>query len=503
MAVARGGGAAAAEPMVSTLKPAANGGPLYEALADRFAAAVADGTLAPGARLPSLRRVSEQYGVSIATAVQAYRVLEDRRLVDVRPRSGYFVAARRSLSLPEPEPSATAGPAREVVLPGVVREYIDALSRPNTVRLGASIPPTGLFPSQRLAALMAAIGRRRPEHAVTYAVSAGTAELRHAIARRSLDHGCTIAPDDVIVTDGCFEAIALALRAVTRRGDKVAVESPTHFTVLQILENLGLKVIEVASHPRTGVQLDALGEALEGSPDARAVVLMPSFANPLGSCMPDTHKQAAVEMCARRGVALIENDIFGEVPFGGARPLPAKAWDRDGNVMLCSSFTKTLAPGLRVGWIAPGRHRAAVHLLKRSTTYFTPSLPQLAVAQFISTAGYDRHLRQLRAMMADGARRYSEAVAALFPPGCRLTRPTGGFALWVALPPTIDAVELFHRALAHDIVLAPGPLFSNASQYRHFMRLSHAAGWSPQVEAALELVGRLAHEMARGRRPAA
>jgi DNA-binding transcriptional MocR family regulator len=343
---------------------------------------------------------------------------------------------------------------------------------------------------------MSATVRRRPSLTTAYTLSAGGDELRRVIARRAVEAGCRLSADDIIVTYGCIEALNLSLRAVARPGDTVAIESPTYFLLLHVIESLGMKALEVPSHPRTGVSLDALDVAMREPQAVKALMLMPSFANPLGSVMPDEHKARAVALCEERGVALIEDDIFGETSFGPNRPLPAKAWDREGNVLLCSSFTKTLAPGLRVGWVAPGKYRKEVELLKRSTTMFTPLLPQLAIAQFVETGGYDHHLRKLRAALAVRAGRFTDAIFESFPAGCRLTRPTGGYVLWVELPQQVDAVTLFRRGCEQGVVVTPGPLFSPSKRFRNFIRISHAQDWSPATEAAIARVGRLAHELA-------
>ena len=472
------------------------GGHLYEALAGQLASAIEAGSLKSGDRLPSVRKLSGQYGVSIATAVQACRELENQRLVEARPKSGFYVATRRAPRLPEPELSQPPAQARYVVMPSLLQEYVEALAAPDAVRLGAVLPQPGAFPSARLATLMASEARRHPQLTTTYTLGNGAEPLRRVIARRAVEWGCRLTPDDIVVTYGCIEALNLSLRAVARPGDTVAVESPTYFLLLHVIESLGMKVLEIPSHPRSGVSLEALDLAIATHAELKAVMLMPSYANPLGSCMPDEHKARVVALCEEHGIALIEDDIFGETGFGASRPLPAKAWDASGNVMLCSSFTKTLAPGLRVGWLAPGRWRKEVELLKRATTMFVPVLPQLAIAQFAETGGYDHHLRKLRASLAERARHVSDAIAHHFPAGCRLTRPNGGYVLWIELPQAVDAVALFRRARADHIVVAPGPLFTAGPRLRNFIRISHAQDWTPATEAALARVGALAREMA-------
>ena len=457
---------------------------LYQALARELGDAIAGGTLKTGDRLPSTRKISARYGVSMATAVQALRELENRRLVEARPRSGFFVAR----SVPRAaEPAASKPPvsARYAVTPTLLQEYVDALAQPDMIRLGAVLPPPEWFPAARLARISSAINRRRPELTATYTLSRGAPELRHEVARRALEMGCHLKAEDIVVTDGCVEALNLCLRTVARPGDTVALESPTYFILLRILESLGLKALEIPTHPKTGASLEALDVATAKRGAVKALLLMPTYANPLGSVMPDDHKARLVTLCEERGVALIEDDVYGDTFFGSTRPFPAKAWDKRGCVLYCSSFTKTLAPGLRVGWAAPGRYLEEFALAKRANTVFTAHAPQLAIAEFIATGGYDHHLRRLRAALVDHARRVAQRIQQTFPPGCRITQPTGGYVLWVELPRKVDAVELFRRARARGVIVAPGPLFTMSNRFGNFVRLSYSQPWTPAVEDAI------------------
>jgi len=464
---------------------------LYESLANLLAEAIVQGALQGGARLPSVRTLCRQYDVSVSTAVQAYRLLENRRLIEARPKSGFFVVARPA-ALPEPAPSRPPAVARYVVTPSLLHEYLDALDRQDAVSVSAVLPQPDVYPAKRLARLLAAYVRRHPETTARYLISKGSEALRQAIARRCLEIGVRIGADDLLITNGCIEALSLALRTVARPGDVIALESPTYFLFLYTIESLGMKALEVPTHPATGISLDALDLATQKRGAVRAVILVPTYSNPLGAVMPDEHKARLVALCAERGIAVIEDDVFGDTCFGARRPLPAKAWDRTGNVLLCSSFSKTLAPGLRVGWLAPGRHMKQVELNKRATTMFTPLLLQEAVAEFVASGGYDHHLRRLRLALGERAQRLLDAVAESFPRGCRVTRAAGGYNLWIELPARVDSVALFRRAAAEGIVVAPGPMFTATNRYRNFIRLSQSQPWTPRMAAAIARVGQLA-----------
>jgi len=468
---------------------------LYESVAERVAEAIQAGALKAGDRLPSVRRVSAQHRVSIATAVQAYRHLENRRLIEARPKSGYFVSSRPA-ALAEPNTSTPPGTPRFVGVNQLVTEVLDSVRQADGVPLGSACPAQELFPAEKLLRLAHAEGRRRPQLMGAYPMSTGYDKLRTTIARRSLDFGCRLSPEEIIVTNGCVEALNLALRAVARPGDTIALESPTYFTLLQIIESLGMKALEIPTHPREGMSIDALDLATQKSGAVKAVIAVPNFQNPLGSLMPEENKARLVHLCDARGIALIEDDVYGDIHFGSSRPPVAKSWDRSGNVLLCSSFSKTVAPGFRVGWIAPGRLYEQVAMLKFISSISTPELPQAAIAAFMDNGGYDHHLRKLRAGFARQVQQTSHAIAEYFPAGTKITRPAGGFVLWVELPAKVDALELFRRARAERIGIAPGPMFTTTKRYRNCIRVGCGHLWSPKIEMGLMRLGQLSAELA-------
>jgi len=465
---------------------------LYASLAARMAEAIQAGALRAGDRLPSVRRLSSQQRVSIATAVQAYRHLENQRLIEARPKSGYFVVGQ-PVPLDEPATSAPAAAARFVGVNQLVMEVLETARDEDCLPLGSACPGPELFPNDKLLRLMHAEARRRPLLMGEYAMSPGNERLRSMIARRSLDFGCRLRPEEIIVTNGCIEALNLALRAVAGPGDTIALESPTYFTLLQIIQSLGMKALEIPTHPREGISIEALDLATQRSGAVKAVLVMPNFQNPLGSLIPDQNKARLVQLLEARGITLIEDDIYGEIHFGAARPRVTKSWDRAGNVILCSSFTKTVAPGLRIGWIAPGRHYEQVAMLKFISSIATPELPQAAIAEFIANGGYDYHLRRLRAEFARQVQHASTAIAEYFPKRTKITRPAGGFVLWVELPPGVDALELFRRAREERISIAPGPMFTTTTKrYRNCVRVACGHPWSARIEMGLMRLGKLA-----------
>ena len=463
---------------------------LYEQVALRISELIEHGTLRPGERIPSVRRCSAQQNVSIATVMQAYRVLEDQGLIEGRPQSGYYVRAQRWA--PPPEPEMTRPPLRAVNVETseLILEVVRAGSDPNLVRLGATLPAMGLCPMKELNRTMASAGRRAPVEAHKYHLPPGNRALRVQVARRAMEAGCTLAPEDIITTVGATEAINLCLRAVAKPGDVVAVETPTFFNILQIIESLEMRVCEIPTYPREGICLNELERRLKCC-RIKACVFMLNFSNPLGSCMPEEKKKDLVEMLAWRQVPLIEDDIYGNLAYGPTRPKAAKAFDKEGWVLLCDSFTKTLSPGFRVGWVAPGRFKARVEFLKYVNTSATPSLTQMAVAEFLQNGGYDHHLRKIRRLYAAQAQRMSEVITRYFPAGTRITRPSGGMCLWIELPPKKKALDLYHQAMAEGISIAPGPMFSAKQKFESFIRLNCGNPWSPLIENAIRKLGQL------------
>ena len=416
-------------------------------------------------------------------------------MVETRPQSGHYVR-RRAVSLPEPAPIRPPVGATTVSVSSLVAKVYAAARDPGIVPLGAACPSPEILPTAKLNRLIASMARYVGEKGVDYDLPPGSPQLRQQIARRAVEWGCALGPEDLITTCGTAEAIHLALQAVARRGDAVAIESPAYYGTLRVIEALGLRAVEIPADPREGIDLDALEVALTRQKLA-AVIVVSNFSNPLGSCIPGDRKERLVELLANREVPLIEDDVYGDLHFGSERPSVAKAFDRKGLVLLCGSFSKTLAPGFRVGYIAPGRFAKKVELLKFSQTVATATLPQLAIAEFLRSGGYDRHLRTLRRRIADTVERTSAAIAGYFPEGTCATRPAGGNVIWVQVPELIDVLALHQRALEVGISIAPGPIFSARQAFTHHLRINCAHPWSPRIDAALATLGRLARSLQR------
>ncbi|WP_417707280.1 GntR family transcriptional regulator MpaR [Pseudomonas sp.] len=462
----------------------------YEKFADEIAELIRTGVLGPGEKVPSVRHASRTYGVSPSTVFQAYYLLEDRGLIQARARSGYFVREHAKRPLHEPELTAHAAQTTEVDVSELVFSVLASLKDPHTVPFGSAFPSPDLFPLPRLAKSMAHALRRLSPHEIIADMTAGNADLRRQIALRYMVSGVMLPMEELVISNGAMEALNLCLQCVTQPGDLVAIESPTFYACLQVLERLQLKAVEIPVHPREGIDLGALSESLKQLP-IKACWFMSSLQNPLGASMSETKKQALYELLVEHQVPLIEDDVYAELYFGSHPPKPVKSFDREGLVMHCSSFSKSLAPGYRIGWVAGGRYAEQIARLKLMTT-ISPSVPaQAALADYLQHGGYDRHLRKLRHALEMQQSAMLASAARHFPASTRVTRPAGGYFLWFEFPERLDSLQLLRLALAQGISLAPGPIFSASQGFRHCARLNYGHPWNPRNEQAMDVLGRL------------
>lgn len=474
---------------LSVLRPTLDSRYAYEQLVHDVTEQVRAAALRPGDRLPSVRRMSTHCGLSVTTVLHAYRVLEARRIIEARPQSGFYVLPPPEARAPLPRPSSPPPVPREVTSGDLIAGVLESASDPALVPLGASLPDPALLPTVRLSRSMSAALRRDPARATSFLHPAGCEELRLEIARREWGAGVRTAADGVVVTCGATEALSLALRATTRPGDAVAVESPTYFGVLQLIEGLGRRVLEVPTDPREGICVEGLERALATTSGVRACVVTPTVQNPLGAVMPDSAREALVALLSKHEIAIIEDDTPAELYFGDGRPRSLRHWDDRDLVVRCGSFSKSLAPGYRLGWVVPGeRFGRAVFEGKQSSTLATAAPPQLAVAEYLGAGGYERHLRRLRKVLRENVERLGFEIAGRFPDGTRVSRPYGGIVLWVQLPEGSDALALYRTAHAHGISIAPGPIFSAGGGFREFVRLSAGYPWSERTDRALSVL---------------
>lgn len=453
---------------------------------------VESGTLRPGERIPSLRQMSTKMRVSITTVSQAYVELESQGIIESRPKSGFFVCSdfRRLPPPPVLEAKIPIEP-RELNRSELIKTVRDLLGRKDILPFGVACPDASLLPGRDLSRIMASVLREHPDSIIGYEMVSGNPELRKQIALRCMDAGASVQPDDIIITTGAMEGISIAIRCLTRPGDVVAIQSPAFYCFLQLLDTLGLRVIEIPSHPEGGISPADLAEAINQY-DIKACVLNPNFNNPDGSIMSDEAKEEIVNLLANKSIPLIEDDVSGDVHFGPTRPHVCKKYDRKGLVMLCSSFSKTIAPGYRVGWLIPGRFQEKAQTIKVDTSVCTASPSQVAVAEFLRTGKYERHLKKLRSSIEKQMKTMQLAISRYFPNETKVTRPSGGALLWVELPKHVDSKEFFFRARAQSIGIVPGLICSTFDKYKNFIRLTCSGVWNKEIEKGIEKLGQLA-----------
>ncbi|APW40407.1 2-aminoadipate aminotransferase [Rhodoferax koreense] len=495
---------AALPPPISPTSPPSPASPLYQRLASHYRQAIHAGVLAPGERMPSVRKLTLLHQVSLSTALEVCHRLEDEGLLAAKPRSGYFVQQpRRARLVPLREPEiGTAledapGPLDRTHYRGIhqkVSDYVAQCERASLVtNLAGAYGAPEAYPAQALHRAATRVLRQKPELLVSAVNAQGDVNLRTVLARRALGAGMRFTAEDIVVTYGCTEALNIALRAVTSPGDTVAVESPTYYGLLQIIESLGLRALEIPTSPATGLSIEALELAFRTHPAIKAVVAIPNLHNPLGCVMPDDHKARLVALCEGAGIPLIEDDTYGALADGDTQLQTAKAWDQTGNVIYCCSLRKTLAPGLRLGWVAGGRWHARIQMLKYAQSRYNEALAQMTAAEYMQTSAYDRHILRLRQQLKTQREQMAEAIATYFPAGTRLNLPQGSMMLWVELPDHRPVQPVFSAALKLGIRVAPGTLFSNSARYDHFMRICCGDPHSKAVDAALrQLAGLLA-----------
>jgi DNA-binding transcriptional MocR family regulator len=474
-------------------RPNADTIPAYLALANSLETQVQANVFRPGDRLPSIRSLCGDHRLSMETVLHTLRVLEDRGIVEARPRSGFYIRFRNLL--PEPLAQPLRLEASPVEVSKLRYQAFSIGNSKDVVPLSTAVASAEILPSAKLGRMISAIARSASAEIVGYAEPGGHQKLRKQLARRSSDWGCLMSPDDFIVTNGTAEAISLALRAVCPPNSAVLVESPTYYGILEMIENIGLRVVELPTDPRTGVSPDDIERAIRSISRIGACLLVTNFSNPLGCTMPLEKKKQLVSILSKHEIPLIEDDIYGDLCSpNDRRPHTAKSFDKDGMVLLCSSVSKTLAPGLRVGWIAPGRFREQILHLKTNQTLACPTINQLAVAEFLEHGSYDAHLRKIRSFFAQQLRIFSSAVSRYFPADIRISRPQGGFVLWIEFDSKLDTTELAALALSqHRIAVAPGCIFSaNGKSFRNCLRLSCGYPWSPRIEQAIRTLGTLA-----------
>ncbi|TCJ17780.1 PLP-dependent aminotransferase family protein [Flaviaesturariibacter flavus] len=464
---------------------------IYLQLARSIEEQIHNGVLKVGDRLPSVRTLCREQGISMSTVLQAYLELEKKALIESRPQSGYYVSYWHRRMAPVPPVTQPAAWTEANEPDEIIRKVYNYMSSKNGTMLSLGVPANDLLPIPRLNKALVQAMRELPGSGTGYDDVQGNRKLRRQVARWAITWQGRLSEDDIVTTAGCMNALSFSLMAVASAGDTIAVESPVYFGILQLARSLGLKVIELPTHPQTGIDIEALTKLVKAG-KVQVCLLVSNFNNPLGSCMPDAHKREVVRLLDHYGVPLIEDDLYGDVYFGPSRPKSCKTFDESGNVLWCGSVSKTLAPGYRVGWVAPGRFREKIIKLKMWHSISSTTITQEVIANFLENGRYETHLRRLRQTLQANSFQFIRAISEYFPEGTHVSRPQGGFVLWIELDKRIHVSSLYESALKQKISIAPGRMFTLQDQYHNCMRLSYGHTWNDKMEATLRTLGRLA-----------
>ncbi len=463
---------------------------LYQQIAERLAGQIHQLVLKTGQKLPSVRALSQEQGISLSTAFKAYVQLEIKGLIEARPKSGYYVRYTPTRSFDRNKIEKQTAETKKLSVDEMIARVHRNLSNDSIIRLSRASPALSLLPQAKLNKSMMEAIRQSANSCINYEAIQGNENLRKHIARQAFSWGGDILPDDVVTTQGCMEALVFCLRAVTKPGDVVAIESPTYFGIFTTVQSMGLTILEIPTSPIDGIDLDFLEQAIKEH-DIKACLFVPTFSNPLGYCMTDDKKKELVELLAKNEVPLIEDDVYGEMHFGKTRPRTCKSYDKKGLVMLCSSVSKSLAPGYRVGWCIPGKFKEQVLNFKLMYTLSSATPTQVAIGHFFETGRYDLHMRNLRKTLHTQCLRYTQAIAEFFPDDIKISRPQGGYVLWIELNKKIDAFELYEQAIKHSISISPGQIFSTDSRFTNFIRISFGMPYNDEIEQSLKTLGNL------------
>lgn len=463
--------------------------PLYQQLSHKLRVALESGTFQMGQRFPSVRRTAQQHQLSLNTVMAAYRMLEDQGLIEARPQSGFYVKNR----LPRIERAASplsrqalAQPQNEVL--SLIEINFAAQQNPEFTNLSLACPTDAMFyPKERLRRALTRELRAQPNLLSRYALPPGSFRLRQQIAQRMMSVGVVAEVDDVVISHGCLDAIHMALLSVTKPGDCVGLESPTYFYLIPLLAKLGLKVIEIPTHTKTGLSVEAVELLLEQQ-KIQAIICMPNLHNPLGCTMPLGAKKRLAQLVNKYEVPLIEDGLYAELQYEATQPA-VQAFDEKGWVIFCSSFTKTLAPDFRIGWVHSPRFCSEIQKNKSLFSVAESELLCETIASYLEEGGYELHLRQLRHKYESNMNAVQALIATHFPAGTQATKPRGGFVFWVELPGEIDTTLLFKAMLKEKICLTPGVLYSPSGRFKKALRFSSCYPLERKYHYAVTRVG--------------
>lgn len=461
---------------------------LYQKIANIIEEQIFSETLKIGDKLPSIRALQKLHNVSLNTIKQSFLELESKSLIESRPKSGFYVSKTSNRKLSIPSMNKLKLSEKQEAPEDLITKVFDSLNDKSITRFSLGVPDQSLLPIAKLNKGIIKAVQNLEESGSGYGPVQGSANLRRNIAKWAIVLEGKLTEDDFVITSGAMNAIYNCLMAVTKRGDTIAIESPVYFGIIQVAQTLGLHIIELPTHPTTGVDLEALKKVIH---KIDVCCFMSNFSNPLGSLMPDESKMELVKLLTHHNIPLIEDDLYGNLFFGTTRPKPCKYFDEAGIVMWCGSVSKTLAPGYRIGWVSPGKFKDKIISQKRVETICTPPLYQEVIADFLEHGRYDHHLRNFRSTLYTNSLHFQRTIEDFFPENTKISQPQGGTFFWLELDKNIDTAVLYDTAIKQKIGFAPGRIFTHHNQYNNCLRLNFALEWKPKVETDLKRLGLL------------
>lgn len=462
----------------------------YEFVAAKIEEAIHKLQLQPGDKLPSVRTVSQELSVSLNTVFHAFSILEAKGLVISRPRSGYVVNAFLSSINNVGTRNDERSLPKAVEITAMATAMMKNAKENGIVNFSILAPVNEFLPVTKLNKAVAQSLHEFKSDNFQYPLVDGHPRLLKQIARRTFDWKKSINQSEILITNGCMEAINLCLDTLTKEGDIVAVESPTYHGILQSLERRGLRALEIKMDANKGVSLEDLRSAIAANKIA-ACVFMPRCHNPTGISMPEVHKIELVNLLGRAGIPLIEDDALGELNFQHDTSLPAKAYDTFDNVLYCSSFSKTLAPGFRIGWVSAGRYHLELEKLKFGSNISTNGVLQDAIGRYLESGQFEKHIRKMRMSLQVQLIKYLNVVSKKFPQGTKITVPQSGLSMWIELPKATDAFEFQKKALEKGIGICPGHIFSTHEHFHQHIRLNYCPLFNFKIDKAILTLAKL------------
>jgi len=464
--------------------------PIYLDMANKLASMIEENVYKAGEKLPSLRSLHRQNGISIGTVLQAFNHLADKGLITSREKSGYFVSYGFKRKLPPPQTIPASLSERTVRIDRLLQKLRADGTGKDFVSFANALPDHRLLPFNGIKRALQTVSRDISGSYLAIEERKGNVQLREEIAKRSFAWNGSLHADDLVITNGAMEAVILCLKAVTKEGDTILAQDPCYYGIMQTLEYLNLKVVTIPCHSDTGIDVADVEAACDKF-DVKACVLVANFNNPDGACLNSEKKRQLAELASKRKLPVIEDDLYGDIFFHGNRPDTIKTYDKNGWVMYCSSFSKSLVPGFRIGWCAPGKFAYEVARLKSMHNGPVCNFTQRALHQLLASGLYERHLKKFRVELQKNLLRTMHLIEQHFPEGTKISSPFGGLVIWIELPPNINTVNLQDEAFTRGISYAPGEIFSANGDYQNYLRISFCRLWDTKTENALIRLGEL------------